>query len=145
MSVSVPDDEDSLTNGKDRNGNMDGADGDRDRDKDESVIEEPPTASHSRNKSVPDDESSRREADREKADADRRKADMAEAERRSCSLRFVIRLTRCSRCWIQTPFGLEGLFHGFGVSEGKVADLLGDNGTFMGGFQLGHQFGFELA
>ena len=86
---SLTDGEDSLANGKDRNGDMDKAGDDRDKDKDDSVILEPSTAGHSRGGSTSDEEARRREADRDraeeekrKAEAERRKADKAEAERK---------------------------------------------------------------
>ena len=63
----------------------------------------------------------------------------------SSSLRFVIRFTRGGRSGVQAPLGLQWFFNFLGWSEFQVTDFTGNDGTFMGGLQFGHQFGLEFA
>ena len=61
------------------------------------------------------------------------------------SLGFVIRFTRGGGGGVQTPFGLQWFLNLLGRSEFQVTDFTGNDGTFMGGLQFGHQFGLEFA
>ena len=63
----------------------------------------------------------------------------------SSGLGLVIGLTRGGGGGVQTPFGFQGFLHFLGRREFQVTDLAGNNGTFVGGLEFGHQFGLELA
>ena len=54
-------------------------------------------------------------------------------------------LTRGSRSRIQAPLGLQWFFDFLRLREFQVTDFSGNDGTFVSGFQFGHQFGLEFA